>query len=80
MSEGGDNTRGRLGIWGGLRGVLILDFTLVPDEVPFVNVESTKMRNLHVSDALGYSRNWNMYRIPKDRDEVNRREVGECDG
>jgi hypothetical protein len=33
------------------------------------------MRNLHVSDTLGYSRNWNRSGIPKDRDEVITPEV-----
>ncbi len=38
-----------------------------------------KLRNLHTSYTLGCSRNWRTG-IPKDRDEVNRKEVCECDG
>ena len=38
--------------------------------------QNLKMMNLHVSHTLGCSRNG----IPKDRDEVNRREVCERDG
>jgi hypothetical protein len=36
------------------------------------------MRDLHSTYTLGSSGDWNT--LPKDRDEVNRREVSECDG
>jgi hypothetical protein len=36
-----------------------------------------KVRNLHVSDTLEVGLGT---RTPKDRDEVNKREVCECDG
>ena len=38
------------------------------------------LRDLHDSHTLGCAGNWNHTGIPEDRDEVNRREVFECDG
>jgi hypothetical protein len=37
-----------------------------------------KVKNLHASHTLGWSWNWNTYL--KDRAEVNKRELCECDG
>jgi hypothetical protein len=38
-----------------------------------------KLKDLHVSHSLGCVRDWNSG-TPKYRDEVNKREVSECDG
>jgi hypothetical protein len=38
------------------------------------------MSNLHDSQTLGWSWNWNLTGTPKDKGEVNRREVCECEG
>jgi hypothetical protein len=38
--------------------------------------EKRMLRDLHSSDTLGSGGDWNT----SDRDEVNRREVSECDG
>jgi len=37
-----------------------------------------KLRNLNVSDTLGFTTN--KLETPKEKDEVNKREVHECDG
>jgi hypothetical protein len=39
-----------------------------------------KQRDLHASHTLGWAGDWNNHGTPQDRDEVDRREVCECDG